>query len=535
MRKFVFLYCLLSQYVWSQTNLSADALFEKFEYPSAITGYQKLASQKKLSLKQYKNLAYATFSVGDFQKAFELTDSIMKTTSVEPFFEYANGYSAFALGKYEIANQRFSSYKQREKNHDLDSLLASIKYIELWNKKPMEGLQVLGMNTRKAESTQGLWKKNTIILIESGINTEFKKDNDKDLSQSEFLFKTPYLMQPDGKLFPVRFLNNPLEYPTFNSFSIAENNDVVCNISGYSKNGKYFHPQNYLGKMMNDSVVGELALFPLNDSLYSNSICINSLGNLIILSAKSALKKDADLFQVEKINNTWTQPQRIVNLSTMGHEVFPVFTGDSILSFSSDGRMGYGGLDIYQTSLPFISNRKITHLPFPINGPSDDFGLVSLNKDSLWFTSNRYGGTGDDDLYAYTEFRPSEPQKDTIPKDTSKVMSIKNLLFSFDFDSYTVKNTPDSLERLISFFNTLENHQILLVGKTDVIGSEEYNAYLGEMRAKSVAKLLVSKGVESDKIKVVSKGEKDPVIRCNPCSELMNSQNRIVNLDIIKP
>ena len=55
------------------------------------------------------------------------------------------------------------------------------------------------------------------------------------------------------------------------------------------------------------------------------------------------------------------------------------------------------------------------------------------------------------------------------------------------------------------------------------------------MRAKAVAKLLTSKGINPKKLRVISKGEMDPIIRCSPCDAASNAKNRLVNLDIINP
>jgi outer membrane protein OmpA-like peptidoglycan-associated protein len=109
------------------------------------------------------------------------------------------------------------------------------------------------------------------------------------------------------------------------------------------------------------------------------------------------------------------------------------------------------------------------------------------------------------------------------------------MVFYFDFDSYSVKEIPDSLSEFIAFLTANNAYKLILVGRTDHIGTSEYNSYLGEMRAKAVAKLLVSRGVDPNKLQVISKGKTDPIIRCSPCDAASNAKNRIVNIDIVIP
>lgn len=62
-------------------------------------------------------------------------------------------------------------------------------------------------------------------------------------------------------------------------------------------------------------------------------------------------------------------------INTVGDELFPHAATDSVLYFSSTGRPGYGGLDIYRATLDAAGHWTVIHLP-PINSSADDFGLV---------------------------------------------------------------------------------------------------------------------------------------------------------------
>lgn len=74
---------------------------------------------------------------------------------------------------------------------------------------------------------------------------------------------------------------------------------------------------------------------------------------------------------------------------------------------------------------------------------------------------------------------------------------------------------PIAKERLDQVAAALQNtdpgQKIVVEGYTDSVGDDAYNQKLSEERAKSVRDYLVSKGVESNRISSVGKGESSPV------------------------
>jgi outer membrane protein OmpA-like peptidoglycan-associated protein len=93
-------------------------------------------------------------------------------------------------------------------------------------------------------------------------------------------------------------------------------------------------------------------------------------------------------------------------INTPGNEMFPYVSEDGRLYFSSDGHPGYGGLDL------FLVNRKngknvIENLGQPMNSTGDDFGIYLFRADRGFFTSNREGGKGDDDIYTFVNEDPN--------------------------------------------------------------------------------------------------------------------------------
>ena len=90
-------------------------------------------------------------------------------------------------------------------------------------------------------------------------------------------------------------------------------------------------------------------------------------------------------------------------INTEGNEVFPFHLDDKTLFFASDGRIGFGGLDIYMVNDYLDTNQtEIRNMGIPFNSPKDDFSFF-LSKDLKFgfISSNRDGGRGDDDIYSF--------------------------------------------------------------------------------------------------------------------------------------
>ena len=92
-------------------------------------------------------------------------------------------------------------------------------------------------------------------------------------------------------------------------------------------------------------------------------------------------------------------------INSPGNEVFPYVGETGKLYFSSDGWAGFGGLDLFEATR-YGGHITIENLGTPVNSPSDDFGLYLFNPSRGFFTSNRKGGKGDDDIYTFVNDDP---------------------------------------------------------------------------------------------------------------------------------
>jgi len=90
-------------------------------------------------------------------------------------------------------------------------------------------------------------------------------------------------------------------------------------------------------------------------------------------------------------------------INTEGNEVFPFHMDDKTLFFASDGRIGFGGLDIYMVNDYLDTNHtEVKNMGIPFNSSKDDFSFFMSEDLKFGFiSSNREGGVGDDDIYCF--------------------------------------------------------------------------------------------------------------------------------------
>lgn len=114
-------------------------------------------------------------------------------------------------------------------------------------------------------------------------------------------------------------------------------------------------------------------------------------------------KGGKDIWLMKKqTDGSWGDIRNVSEVNSEGDEMFPYDSGDSVLYFSSNGLIGFGGLDIYKAGIR--KNGMLgtpQNLLIPFNSPGDDFSIILTSKESGHICSNRIGGVGDDDIYSF--------------------------------------------------------------------------------------------------------------------------------------
>ncbi len=145
-----------------------------------------------------------------------------------------------------------------------------------------------------------------------------------------------------------------------------------------------------------------------------------------------------DIYFSKLNQGTWSRPQNLGKLvNTVGDEMFPYVAPDGRFFFASSGHQGLGGLDIFvvdtvQVGMDTVTKKpilqaKIKNVGTPMNSSADDFGIAYKSKVSGYFSSNRSGGKGDDDIYYF--YNDSLDVKKTVTyylRGTTYSVNIKN-------------------------------------------------------------------------------------------------------------
>lgn len=148
--------------------------------------------------------------------------------------------------------------------------------------------------------------------------------------------------------------------------------------------------------------------FSLNSKSYSiGQPAISPDGNVMIFASdRPGGAGGIDLYYAVKKNGAWSEPKNMGDMiNTPGNEEYPFMSADGTLYFSSDYLPGFGGFDVFKSVRGDKFWTTPENLGMPLNSSSDDFGFIIRNG-SGYFSSNRPGGKGSDDIYQITQLLP---------------------------------------------------------------------------------------------------------------------------------
>ena len=152
--------------------------------------------------------------------------------------------------------------------------------------------------------------------------------------------------------------------------------------------------------------------FFLNNKEYSvGQPCLTSDGNtMYFTSDMPGGYGRADIYRISKDKEgEWGKPENLGNkINTEGYEMFPFFEENKgTLFFASDGRFGLGGLDIFSCPINGSGVGNVYNAGFPLNTQYNDYAvIVNDNSGNGYFSSDRTGGSGGDDIYSVIMVEP---------------------------------------------------------------------------------------------------------------------------------
>lgn len=170
---------------------------------------------------------------------------------------------------------------------------------------------------------------------------------------------------------------------------IGKNEQVACQIYTSSRSGAQWSDPEPLDIIGDSITSAHPAISPDGQTLYFVSDMPGGIGG-------------NDIWVVTKEGGSWGDPKNLgEEINTPGNELFPFVHADGTLYFSSDSRIGMGGLDIYKARKDELGNWIVENMRPPINSVEDDFGIVFEDASERGFFSSSRKGRGNDEIFSF--------------------------------------------------------------------------------------------------------------------------------------
>lgn len=401
---------------FSQKGLKkADDAFEAKQYYAAANLYKQAlgsADKAKKGIVLYR-LGVSSQRINDYRGA-----EAYFSKSIAAGFDDPNVYLHLAqvmknLMKYPEAIVEFNNYKS--KGGDAKKADLGVKSCELaqqWIDNPMryktENISLINSKGRDYAPSFSDKKYQTIVISSNRDGALGSQDaitgmNKTDLWEAKLdkngKWSTPVILPPavstdvnEGR----GWVSKKGDMIFFTRCPEEKNAQNQCGLYMAKKQGSTWGPSERL-PFSNDTITfAHPSLSADQKTLYFASNMAGGYGKMDIWSCTYDPK-----------SNSWGQPKNAgPTVNTEGMEVYPSISDDAKkLYFSSDYHPGLGGLDIFiaEVSPDGKTNKPVENLKYPLNSSYDDFGIVfEGRKNRGYFTSNREGGKGEDDIWSFS-------------------------------------------------------------------------------------------------------------------------------------
>ena len=385
----------------------AEAAYNAYAYPLAIQRFEGISKKNTDHLRM---LAMSYAKTGNSVEAervfFELIEA--GSSNPEDYFHFAE--ALLSNKKYDAYQTQMAKYDALVKNDNRAKEALSKPEIQatLWKDQKSYVIQNLEMNSSEddfapffygdaigfATSNTGAqafrklysWNERAFLDLyyaEQNASGQLVKSKPIDLDINSKLHEASAALSPDGSLFYFTRNNSAEDKPVFGNTGVNNLHLFYC-----KKLGDSWSEALAIGFNSNTYSVGHPAFSSDGITLYFSSDMPGGIGGVDLW--KATINTDGTLSNPENLGAT---------INTLGNEMFPFVDADNNLYFVSDGHVGLGMLDMFKSS---NTTGEPQNLAWPMNSPKDDFGLiVDVAKKQGFFSSNRDGGKGNDDIYGF--------------------------------------------------------------------------------------------------------------------------------------
>ncbi len=420
MRVYKFLILLALVLLWSPSYSQssklkkANKLFEKFSYPEAAEAYKKILANRdvdeaKLKLAEcYRKMNLPVEAEYWYEQVIDLpiSDDINKLWY---------GLALKSNGKCELARDVFLEYAQLV---PADSrglrLVESCDKEEYFRQDPgIYQIVNLPINSSSSDFAPAYYDEGLVFSSSRGGKNQFKEynwtgENFLDLFYTKANNPDDPKALTDPKVFKGK--HNSWMHEGTAAFS-QDGNLMFFTRNNYIKGKQGFDNNNQVNlKIFQARKEGEkwvdVVPLPFNSDFYSvgHPTLSEDAKTLYFTSDMPGGYGETDIYVSFREGNKWSAPENLgPEINTEGKEMFPFIHSDGTLYFSSDALPGLGGLDVFSSKKDRNVWSRPENLRAFINSNFDDLGfIINEEKETGYFTSNRPGGMGDDDIYGFT-------------------------------------------------------------------------------------------------------------------------------------
>lgn len=390
-----------------------DRYFQQMAYARAVTEYTAAAELGAVNEHVSKRLAECHMKLGHTEEAEQWYATVVKFLNREPRDIYNYAEALKSNGRYAEAEEWMDKYlamaapEGAPKRSNISGFAR-----KLTSDTDRFKLRTLGINTPYSDFGPA-WLGTERILFASSRNATVGIERRAAWNDQPFLDLFVADRSGSGELSAPRVLEGSVNTKLHEGPASASTNG---NVLWFTRNsyykGRSQKSQNGISRLSiykaypSGSGWGGVEQFLYNNSEVSvGHPALSADGrSLYFVSDMPGGFGGSDIYVCHDQGGQWSEPENLgPAVNTPFNEVFPYLSAKGTLYFASNGHPGLGGLDVFAAApLGGGGFRTAINVGAPVNGPKDDFGfIIDADERNGYFSSNRPGGMGDDDIYAF--------------------------------------------------------------------------------------------------------------------------------------